>query len=310
MSADHPAPVGDHHGDQRHQDAGQQAVGEDDAGQAQAGQPVPEAVQDHRAEQAQGQGPAAAAVRGRVGGADPGHRGEHRVRERRDHAAEHERGLEQRHPAGHRCGQGRDVVADVLHHREAEAHHGGVDDPVGGAVEFLPAPPQQPGEHQALEGLLHHRRADRGRDELAVAPAEGGLGDVQQPGGVEDPREQRGDARAPGETEDQVAGRLGLQPVQQQHQRDQQRHRQQGQRQRDQERDHAVPGAVDALGHVDAQDDQRAAQPGGHADDQATAVRASLDHRERVLGQHARKRTDPRCGWDGPSRRPIGSKQR
>jgi len=67
---------------------------------------------------------------------------------------------------------------------------------------------------------------------------------------------------------DQAEDRFGLQLVHEQHQGDQQRHRQQGQRERDQERDHAVPGAVDAFHHVDAQDDQRAAQPGGDPRDE------------------------------------------
>jgi hypothetical protein len=55
--------------------------------------------------------------------------------------------------------------------------------PVGGPVELLPAPPQQPEQDHAFERLLHQRSAERGRDELAVALAELGLGDEQKAGG-------------------------------------------------------------------------------------------------------------------------------
>jgi hypothetical protein len=120
------------------------------------------------------------------------------VRERGENTAKHERDAEQPHPAHLGPDQGGDVVADVLDHREAEPDHGGVDDAIGGAVQLLPAAPQQPDQHQTLEGLFHHRRADGGRDELAVAGAERGLGDIHQPHGVEDPGQQGGDARAPG----------------------------------------------------------------------------------------------------------------
>ena len=112
-----------------------------------------------------------------------------------------------------------------------------------------------------LSDFLHQRRAERGRDELAPALAELGLGDEEQAGGIDDRGEQGGDTGAPGETQDEVAARLGFQPVEQQHQGDQQRHREQGQRQRDEEGGGAVAGAFHALQQVDAEHDEAHASP-------------------------------------------------
>jgi hypothetical protein len=77
-----------------------------------------------------------AAVRGDPG-ADPGHRGEQRVRERREQPAHHQH---REHPAGltdrSLLGEGPAEVEDVLGEREARRDQPGVDDAVHDAVEL------------------------------------------------------------------------------------------------------------------------------------------------------------------------------
>ena len=220
----------------------------------------------------------------RVGDAEPGHRGEDRVQQRRDHAPEHEGVAEQGDAAAFRGHDRVDVIADVLDHGEAEADHGGVDHPVGRPVDLVAPPPQQAEQHQALHRLLDHRRAERRRHVLAGARAERGHRHVLEVGGVDDQRGQRRDPRAPDEREREVLPRLGLEPVHPQHQRDQQRHRQQRQRQRDRERRRAV-AEREGLHRVDPDGDERAGGGDRHADDEAdrgTSRVAVREHRRRI----------------------------
>ena len=175
---------------------------------------VPHRVQEHRdrvaAEHVERAGGGVAAVGGDAR-ADARHRGEERVRERREHTAQDQR---EQHAAAHvrLFAERAAEVEDVLGEREARRHDPGVDDAVDDAVELAAAEQQQADEERALQALLDDRGDHRGADHVAAAPAEQHV-DGERRAGVDDQRAERGEAGAPEERDEQQARRLGLPAV-------------------------------------------------------------------------------------------------
>ena len=152
------------------------------------------------------------------------------MREGRNHAAQ---GEEQGQPRRAARLQRPAVVVDVLGEREAEADHGGVDHPVHGAVELVPAGPVEMQQDRALERLLDDGGAGHGGPALA----DRGIHDA-----VDDARDHHGHGGAPEKGDRQQVAGLRLEAVEPEHDPDvegQRQHRHDG---RDREHAAASPG--------------------------------------------------------------------
>ncbi len=226
----------DHEGDERGE-AGRHH-GQVDRGEllkATDGGGVPEAMGEHshqvpsQGRQHAHQRPTAA---DRDAHADAGERGEERVGERADQAADHEGGRQRlgaaRAQAVGAVVRGRQVE-DVLDEGEPDADHARVDDSVEDAVQLRPAPPQQEQQEQALGGLLGDR-GDDGEHLGVVEPAE------QPTEALQHQRGGGGDEGPPQHARGQQRARLRLVAVQPQEHphhgshRQERQHRGQGQR--------------------------------------------------------------------------------
>ncbi len=176
---------------------------------------------------------------------DPDEDGEHRVREGRHETPcderPRERGAATLTP---RPGE----VVDVLREGEAGGADGGIDHPVGDAVELTPQhPPRQ--EHEGTLGRLLHDRGDEHRRRHHRRLRVAGRNRLQDRDGarVEQGRDDGRDEPAPEERRDEVAGRFGLEAVQPEEGRDDdaerdQRHGECEQRRLDAERRAEVGG--------------------------------------------------------------------
>ncbi len=131
--------------------------------------------------------------------ADADEGGEERVRERADQAADDE-GRGQRLGAARPQAVGAVVgggqVEDVLHEREPDADHAGVDEAVEHPVQLSAPPPQQEQQEEPLGRLLGHRR-DHGEHVAVVEAAEDPAESPAAPGPRRWPRTRPRPARTP-----------------------------------------------------------------------------------------------------------------
>ncbi|CAI4167862.1 hypothetical protein CCOS2040_16065 [Streptomyces albidoflavus] len=277
--------------------------GDEAEGAHQGGRAVPQAVHAH-GEQQPGQGeqdpahPSAARGAGGQTEADPGQQGEERVGEGRQHDPYEEGGGGDR---GHAAVAGQLVAAegvpeveDVLGEGEAGAgeacRHGAVQQ----AAEVLPAEEEDQEHRDRLGGLLddggHEGGADRVGLQRLVTASERLQGGADQPfggQGVGDDGDQRGGAGSPGEAEDQVPPRAGLDRLHPAEDREQQRHRQQGEAEADEE---AVrTGLLADQGEDDAARDREQADQQAHPD-RVPLPPAHAGERGRIRGHRRRGR--------------------
>ena len=211
LAASLPHDEPDHAGEEREHD---QHVDAEEPG-AELRRRVPERVQDdgeHVAAEHRERADDARARLRRDAHPDADHGREQRVRERREHPAQHE-GRE--HGGARRAlgvGEGAPEVDDVLGEREARRRDAGVDDAVDDPVE-LPAPDQQePDDERALDELLDQRGRDHRADHVALAAPEQQLGGDDR-AGVDDHRDERRQPGTPEERREQQPRGLGLEPV-------------------------------------------------------------------------------------------------